>query len=109
MKTRPLVIFLLAALIMACQEETQSLPLDEAQLIEVLADVHIAEAAGQQLRGGTKDSVMQVYYAQICSIHQVDQEAFIQSMKQLRNEPKRLQEIYDKVTEAIERVDAKTQ
>lgn len=94
---------------MACQEETQPLPLDEAQLIEVLADVHIAEAAGQQLRGATKDSVMQVYYAQVCSIHQVDQAAFVQSMEQLRNEPERLQNIYDKVTEAIERVDAKTQ
>ncbi|NBC08102.1 MAG: DUF4296 domain-containing protein [Bacteroidetes bacterium] len=109
MKTQPLLIFLLATLIMACQEETQPLPLDEAQLIEVLADVHIAEAAGQQLRGATKDSVMQVYYAQVCSIHQVDQAAFVQSMEQLRNEPERLQNIYDKVTEAIERVDAKTQ
>ena len=94
---------------MACQEKTQSLPLDEAQLVEVLADVHIAEAAGQQLRGATKDSVMQVYYAQICSIHQVDQDAFSRSMEQLRNEPERLQDIYDRVTEAIERVDAKTQ
>jgi len=110
MKTQTLLLLLLvAALYTACQEETQPLLLDETQLVEVLADVHIAEAAGQQLRGATKDSVMQVYYAQICSIHQVDQDEFMRSMEQLRDEPERLQNLYDKVTEAIERVDAKTQ
>lgn len=102
------MLLLFAALLTACrEEERQPLPLEEEQLVDVLADVHIAEAAGQQLRGATKDSVMQVYYAQICSIHRVDQEDFMRSMKQLRDEPKRLHQLYEKVTESIERTSAK--
>lgn len=101
--------FLLAACLTACQEEPQTLPIEESKLVNVLADIHLAEAAGQQLRGFTKDSVMQVYYAQVCSIHSVDQQELIYSMEQLRDEPERMQLLYEKVIEAIERADAKTQ
>jgi hypothetical protein len=100
----------LAFLMSSCQNDNPpELPLPEEQLVKVLADVHIAEAAGQQLRGETKDSVMQVYYEQICTMHGVNQEDFKTSMELLRNEPGRLHLVYEKVMEQIERIDAQTE
>jgi len=96
----------LLLLFFACTQEKKPLPLPEGQLIRVLIDVHVAEAALQNLRGATKDSVANVYYSQICTIHDIERAALDSSLAMLRKRPEQLYEIYTKAMEEVDRMAA---
>jgi hypothetical protein len=93
-------------LLCSCRPRPVRLPLEDEVLIRVLADVHIAEAALQNLLGKTKDSLANVYYEQICEIHGVDRALLDSSMLLLQNNPNRLEGIYVEVMKELERLDA---
>lgn len=99
------IIFILVAIFIAvgCEEAPTPLPLSEEELIPVLIDIHVAEAALQNLRGETKDSMANVYYDQICTIHRVDRALLDSTLNMLRNRPEQMQEIYVKAMEEIDR------
>jgi len=98
------IILLLALFIaVSCEEEQAPLPLSEDTLIPVLIDIHVAEAALQNLRGNTKDSMANVYYDQICTIHKVDRALLDTTLSMLRNRPEQMQDIYVKAMEEIDR------
>ncbi len=80
------------------------LPLAEDKLVEVIRDIHIAESAMQNLIDLTKDSIGEIYYAQIFRIHKVKKEDFDSSMVILRRDPERMGVIYDRVLEDMERL-----
>ena len=88
----------------ACQTE-QELPIQEDKLIEVLADAHIAEAAVQSLPYLHRDSLVSLYYDQIFKIHNVSRSDFEQSLKMLEYNPDKMLEIYEQVTEHLNRVE----
>ena len=81
--------------------------MDEDKLVEVLIDVHVAEAAVQMLRGATKDSVINAYYDQIFEIYGLKREDFETTMELYRNDPKRMEELYAKVMTEMERQEVK--
>ncbi|GEM_PF-1616428 len=83
------------------REEKKTLPLPEDKLVKVLADVHIAEVAGQNTIGPQRDSLEALYYRQIFAIHQVDSADFFRSLAILQKEPERMREIYDRVIALI--------
>ena len=91
--------------ISSCGTEQSQLSISQDKLVEVLIDVHIAEAAAQTLRGATKDSVINAYYDQIFEIHGLNREEFETSMELLRTDPKRMEKLYAKVMEEMERQD----
>ncbi len=93
--------------VFSCSQGRQTIPIDEDKLVEVLIDVHVAEAAVQTLRGATKDSMINLYYDQICEIHAVNREEFETSMEILRNDPKRLEELYAEIMTEMERQEVK--
>lgn len=103
----PAAILLLS--LFSCSQGRESIPLGEDELVNVLIDVHIAEAAVQTLRGATKDSMINLYYDQICEIHGVNREEFETSMEILRNDPKRLEELYAEVMSEMERQEVEGQ
>ena len=85
----------------ACKEEEAFvLPMDEAKLIEVLCDVHIAEAAMKNLPE-LQDSLGAAYYEQIYKIHKIDGAVFKKTMELIRKRPAELRRIYTKVTETL--------
>lgn len=85
----------------ACKEEEAFvLPMDETKLIEVLCDVHIAEAAMRNLPE-MRDSLGAVYYEQIYKIHKIDGAVFRETMELIRKRPAELRRIYTKVTEML--------
>lgn len=98
---RVLFSLLFAALLPACSSDP-ALPLSDDRLVKVLADAHVAEAAVQSLSGAYKDSVIRVYYAQICEIHQVSEADFYQSVEQLSMQPEKMDKIYRKVEKRLE-------
>lgn len=90
----------------ACGGKPDAPEFDEKQLISVLIDVHVAEAAAQNLRGRTKDSVLNVYYEQIFQVHGMDRAAFEATMESLREDPVRLEALYSEVMKEMERREA---
>lgn len=99
MRVLPALLF--AALLSACSSDP-ALPLSDDRLVVILADAHVAEAAVQSLSGDYKDSVIRVYYAQICEIHQVSEADFYQSVEQLTLQPEKMDKIYRKVEKRLE-------
>lgn len=93
----------LALQLSSCGRNQDPVAIDEDKLVEVLIDIHIAEAAVQGLRGATKDSMINVYYDQVCEIHEVSREDFETSMEILRNDPKRLEDLYSRIMTEMER------
>jgi hypothetical protein len=98
---RVLLSLLFAALLSACSSDP-ALPLSDDRLVKILADAHIAEAAVQSLSGPYKDSVIRVYYTQICEIHQVSEADFYQSVELLAMQPEKMDKIYRKVEQRLE-------
>lgn len=91
----------------SCGRETARPPIPEDKLIGALIDVHFAEAAVQSLRGATKDSVINLYYDQICEIHGLNREEFETTMEIYRNDPIRMEKLYTKVMAEMERQEVK--
>ncbi len=103
MKKAFFVFFLTLLFVFSCEEKAP-LPLKEEELITVLRDIHIAEAAMQNLIGITKDSVGEIYYEQTLNLHNIKKADFDSSMVILRRDPDRLGLIYDKIIEELEAV-----
>jgi hypothetical protein len=95
----PVLIFLA---FISC-EEKPSCTMPEEQLVLVLGDMQVAEAAAQSLIGAVKDSVLEVYYDQIFSIHGVERASFELCFDELQQDPQRLSLIYEKVIEELKR------
>ena len=93
------IIFLLTHT--QCKQESP-LPIPPSQLIEVLADIHLAEAAAQSLPLKTKDTTLTMYYKQVFEIHDVSQQDFDSTMVILKSKPKWLKAVYEKVIETID-------
>ncbi|MCB0568259.1 MAG: DUF4296 domain-containing protein [Phaeodactylibacter sp.] len=89
-----------------CGHKQAALPIEEGKLVSVLIDVHLAEAAAQNLRGHTKDSILDMYYEQIFKIHGLDQATFESTMLSIRENPERLEAVYAEVMKEMERREA---
>jgi hypothetical protein len=93
----------------SCQRSMVECGIPEEQLVVVLADMHLAEAAAQNLSGALKDSTLQTYYRQIFTIRQVDEEGFRNCFEVLQEDPERLNLLYEKVLEEISRQKAQAE
>lgn len=103
MKKKLLAFFTILLISLSCTKE-EALPVEEDKLVEVIRDIHIAEAAIQNLIGVTKDSVGEIYYDQIFEMHDVRKADFDSAMSILRTEPERFGLIYDEVLSDMERL-----
>jgi len=99
-----LYMLVLAISLLACQEkDVEELPLEREKFIQILADIHVAEAAMQTLIEEKKDSMAKVYYKQIFTLHGVEQEKFDQMMDILQTEPVALQGVYQALLDTLNR------
>ena len=88
-------------LIVSCNT-TPTPSIKEQDLIPVLVDIHIAEAAMQSItHKHLKDSIGDIYYNQIFEIHGVEKADFDQTMAILREDPYQLKSIYKTVLDTI--------
>ena len=102
------VTLLLAFLLIAfsCTKKEELLTMEEERLIPLLLDAHIVEGALQPLYEAHKDSMMNVYYNQLFTIHQVDSSEFFHNLRVLRKNPDLGKKIYDKVMKAFNEMEA---
>lgn len=101
-----LVLFSISLLV-SCSKKVEVLPIPEPELIKVLADIHLAEAAFQNLSTSAKDTLAYQYYDQVYQIHEVEKENVDSCIAILNRDPKRFFEIYGKVQEFLVEAAAK--
>ena len=100
-----LIVVLFAA---GCGEKPLPISISEEAMVPILRDVHIAEAALQTMPSNTRDSMAEIYYLQIFKIHGVTWDDFEQTMGVLREDPIRMERIYEKVMEELAKDDAES-
>jgi len=88
---------------MSCKEKEPVPLIEEELMVRLLADLHISEAATQNVDVTLRDSFRQVYYEQIFKIHEIDQAIFEQEITLLKTNPKRLSIYYDQVIKILEK------
>jgi hypothetical protein len=64
-----------------CSPPAPPPPLSEGQMIRVMADLSVAEAACKHLSGYSRDSLTDIYYRQVLELHGVRVEAYERSMQ----------------------------
>ncbi len=95
-------VFIFSILVLfSCKKQEAGSMLEEDVFVEVLHDLHIAEAALQGLDPTTKDSLGNLYYDQTFTIHNITEEEFESSMLQLREDPILIDRIYEKVLDEL--------
>lgn len=75
-------------------------------MVNILVDVHLAEAALLGFSEIQKDSLSQIYYNQIYEIHAISEESFKTEMDYLKHHPEYLEKIYKLVLEEIDKREA---
>ena len=96
--TRLLHGLLLLSLLIGCQSRaSQPLPIPEEELPPILLDLHLAESAAQNLYGSSHDSIIEVYYQQVCTIHKVERADLDSTLVQLRRDPERMHRVYNQM------------
>ncbi|MEM9823623.1 MAG: DUF4296 domain-containing protein [Bacteroidota bacterium] len=99
-------LFLLFLVLMGCQKDPPPpLHIAEETLIDVLFDIYVAEAAIQPVIEGQKDSVANLYYEQIFTIHEINRDAFFKDVAILREYPELTKELYNKVIDRLKEVE----
>lgn len=98
---RLLSFFILILFLFSCGGNKVNLPIPESELIKILADIHLAEAAFQNLSSSAKDTLAYQYYDQIYQIHQVDKAQVDSCIAILNRNPKYFFDTYEKVQEFL--------
>lgn len=93
------IFFMLAG----CSSEP-ALPLSKEKLVDVLMDVHVAEAALNQVPAGPrKDSLAELYYNQVAEIHGIHRENLDTSLAILQRNPGLMKAVYQEVLAEVEK------
>lgn len=102
-----LSVFTLLIFSSSCgKEEELPPPIPPDQLIEIIAEALILEPAGREIPYLVQDSIYQHYYTLILKERGHTMQEFITSMQWLQEDPKRLEETYNKVLEHIQVIEA---
>lgn len=86
----------------ACTSQEEEPPIAEDKLAKVLVDVHFAEAAMQDVPASVRDSMGQVYYQQIYTIHNITEQELNRSLRIIKDDPGKLEAVYEKVEAELE-------
>lgn len=102
MNMRFLLSFLVSTtLLFSCNKQVEVLPIPESDLVKILADIHLAEAAFQNLSTSAKDTLAYQYYDQIYQIHQVEKVNVDSCLAILNRNPQQFYDTYEKVKEFL--------
>jgi len=105
------VVFLITVIALmssACYREMDfpDAALSKEKMIDILADVHIAESKIADYTGWSqeaRDSLLVIYYNTIFEMHKVKSEDFDQSMNAYMQNSEALSKIYEKVLEKLQK------
>ena len=85
---------------MSCNQKTNFI-LPENKMVDILMDLHVAEAAIANTEPTKKDSLSAIYEKQIFTLHHASEQEFKDCLKQYQREPAKMEQVYKKVTEGL--------
>jgi len=94
-------VLLSSILLLSCNKKVEVLPIEENKLIAILADIHLAEAAFQNLNTSAKDTLAYQYYEQVYQIHEIEKENVDSCIAILNRNPEQFYNLYAKVQEFL--------
>ncbi len=113
MTQKLIALFLIFSCGWACQLKTSDTPkseiIDDATMVKILVDVHIAEAAVSNLTGVEKDSILEVYYQYLFKKYNISDTIYRQNMTLLTTNPEKMLNVYQKVMADINKDEIKKQ
>lgn len=96
---------------LSCKEKTENeahpkVLLSEAQMIDIILDVHLVEGALNFKRnlGQSMDDQKNLYFDQLFREHGISQRLFQNNLFYYNRIPKQMENIYDSVTRRLERM-----
>lgn len=93
---------LLLLFLVGCRQRFKKLSISQEVLVPLLCDVHLSEAALQNVHGALKDSLAVVYLDQICKIHNISRERLDEVLAELRNNPDAMKKTYLEVSQKLQ-------
>ncbi|MBU6342215.1 MAG: DUF4296 domain-containing protein [Bacteroidetes bacterium] len=96
-----LVFGVLLLLFGNCKKNQEQIDLEPDQLVRILSDLSIAEAATAQMAGYEKDSLTKVYYNQVFEIHHTSPEQLERNLRLYSKNLERMEQIVKKVEESV--------
>ena len=90
-------IIIILLFFISCKKEKPALTIPEDKLIKVFHDLHTAKYIINKAPVDIKDSLTQVYTAQIFTNHKVDKREFEKNLQLLQKYPKYYSRFYDKL------------
>ncbi len=93
-------LLLFSFFFMSCQNNPKT-PISEEKLIDILVDVHTAEAITESETQRVRDSMNLIYYAQIYEKHGVTGKDFDSTMVVYAHYPEQFDSVYSKVLRVI--------
>ena len=96
MNSKYLILIATMLLFSFCQKQA-NYTLSEEQLVEILADVHVAESVINKAGKELKDSMILLYMDQIYQIHKITEAEYIANLELLKKDPKKMSAIYEKI------------
>ena len=88
----------------ACADRYPDLKADKSKMIEILADMHVAEEMKSKFREQDKDSVSQLYLMEIAEIHSMDTSEIKENIIIIQSNPELSMEIYTEVYSKLDKL-----
>jgi len=101
------VVLMLSVFFSNCSSNNADYSISDDDFAIVLADLHLAENLAQNATGKTKDSLALHFFGEVFKIHQLDSLEIERNIELLKNDPKKLSKIYEKVLEVLKKKEAK--
>lgn len=98
-----LIPIILMVTLFSCNEEKLSLSMDKEKLVDILADMHVAEEMIGKFREEDKDSVRNLIMNEITEIHQIDTSTIFSEIRLIQNNPELGLEVYGEVYTRLEK------
>ena len=94
-------IVLLMVFLFGCEKKAEPYDFSDKEIKIILSDIHTSEAALQSVFGKRKDSLRQVYMNDIYVIHHTDSMKIVRLLNKLREDPEKLEIIYQQLLEEM--------
>ena len=85
----------------SCEKKTEPYDFSDKEIKIILSDIHTSEAALQSVFGKRKDSLREVYMNDIYIIHHTDSMKIVKLLNKLREDPEKLELIYQQLLEEM--------
>ena len=78
------------------QKSTEKPSVSEEEMVRIMADLCVADAATNGVSGYDKDSLMQMYFKQVLQMHNITLEQHEKNVRIYANDTEKMQELLNK-------------